>query len=165
MRSAVDNLNDSTVIRVLQEFSEDFGKPVVDDQDTALEVVDSLLSRAGDDGIGWVLASESNAIAAGRFLIEGLAEEPATAVIVAAILDDPPHDNRLILDSVVASAAVLGAVITWLQTRVDLTVRRKDGKTEVEFKVQKRQASDSLLKALADTLRSMLSGPDGPDRG
>ncbi|WP_406477829.1 hypothetical protein [Streptomyces sp. NBC_01615] len=168
MRSTPEGLSDQSLVRSLQEFTEDQGEvgaAGIDDRELATAAIDAVLSHVTALGIDSLLASEEQAITVGRNLLDGLASDPDTADTVGSILDDPPVDNRMVTDSLIVSAAVLGAIVAWLQTKFDLKVHRKNGKTEVSLEIEKKPASDSLIKQLATTLWSMLTGGGGPGGG
>ncbi|SOD86637.1 hypothetical protein [Streptomyces sp. Ag109_G2-15] len=161
------DLTDQSVVRSLQEFTEDLagdGPRDVDDYETAVAALDALLAHVSDQGVEELLRTQEQALATGRNLLDGLARDPATADAVGAILETPPEDNRLVTDSLYVSVAVVAAALTWLQTKFDLQVRRKNGRTDVELRVEKQPASDSLLKQVATALWSMLTKGGGPDQ-
>lgn len=60
------------------------------------------------------------------------------------------------VDAALASTAVLALLIAWLQTKVELRIRRKNGKTEVDFTISKQAASDQVIRNIAATFRSVL---------
>jgi hypothetical protein len=58
----------------------------------------------------------------------------------------------------IAGAVLLGAVVSWLQTKVKIHYSRKDGKTQFEFDLEKRPASTSLLKNVVKSVSGLFSG-------
>jgi len=62
------------------------------------------------------------------------------------------------VEMAVAGAVVLGALITWLQTKIKLRVTRADGKTSFDFELQKDQTDNSVIKDVTNSVKSLLIG-------
>ncbi|MEU4508202.1 hypothetical protein AB0G05_01780 [Nonomuraea wenchangensis] len=150
-----------TVIRALQEFGEETvpKDPAVEDVGTAAAVLDKLLAMTGVQPLFSSLRSEREAVDVGRRLLKLLVEDKDTREKISEVLADPPIDNRLAVGEIVAVAAVIGAVLGWLQTKVDLKVHRKierpSGTDDIEFEIHKQAASNSLLTDLSRTVASL----------
>ena len=56
----------------------------------------------------------------------------------------------------ISSAIVLGALISWLQTKLQLKVSRKEGKTDFEFELKKQGASNSVIKQVANVVKKAI---------
>ncbi|WP_369259199.1 CHAT domain-containing protein [Streptomyces sp. R35] len=129
--AALWDVDRSSSRALLAKIREESGQRESTTGELAMAAIDAVLSHATALGIDSLLASEEQAITVGRNLLDGLVSDPDTADTVGSILDDPPVDNRMVTDSLIVSAAVLAAIVAWLQTKIDLKVHRKNGKTEV----------------------------------
>jgi hypothetical protein len=159
--TTIESLEPITVIRVLQEFGEETAPngSAVDDAATAAAVLDKLLIEAGVEPLASRLRSEGEAIDVGRRVLAMLVQDEDTRRQIAEVLADPPADNRLAVGEIIAVAAVLGALLGWLQTKVDLKIRRKisrpDGTHNIEFEIHKQAANNGLLTSLANIVASL----------
>lgn len=160
----LSGLSDRTVLLALQELTEELSADAaVDsmplDQDEAALLVGKLLHDGGQHGdSATVLPDQVAAYAAARRVLAMLASEPATADVSAAVLRDPPTDSRLSAEIAGPGIVVLAALVTWLQTKVVIHIKRVNGKTEFEFRVAKEAATSATLKELASTIARLLGG-------
>jgi Effector Associated Constant Component 1 len=158
-------LSDRSVVLSLQELTEDVGHtdparmPL--DSDEAQALVSTLLAAdAGAVATPEIAAmSEKQCLTVARRLLAHLVEDPDTAVQTRAVLSDPPADDQMALETAITGAVVLGALITWLQTKVDIKITRKDGKSEFELRVTKNATSTRVLRDLAAIVSRLLQGP------
>jgi hypothetical protein len=160
--ATVDALDDRSVLLSLQEFTEphrDAVAEVAPTQSDAAELVSALL--AADASLVSGLADPGRSLAAGRALLSELAGDPATEGEVAEILADPPADRQLSVAEAAGAAVVLGALVTWLQTKVDIHVSRKDGKTEFEFRYSKKASRPATLEHVVEIVAQVLRGRSG----
>jgi hypothetical protein len=161
--SAVDRLSDRSVLLSLQELAETLGTDVAavaPDEQSAVELMNALLAEAGvPAGDPTALDDGAVAVAAGRRLLGQALTDPDTGGPAAEIVADPPADDQMSVELAIAAAVVLGALIAWLQTKVDIKVSRKDGKTEFEFRATKAATDPALLRHVAETVSGIISGP------
>lgn len=125
---------------------------------TAIAALLSQVEPSAPDP-GKIVPEESDADLAAREMLDLLLDDPATAPKVRELLAHPPRDSQMSVELAISSAIVLGAVITWLQTKVELKVNRKDGKTDFSFAMKKAGTSNSLLKTVAETVKKALFLP------
>ncbi|OKI24987.1 hypothetical protein A6A25_33920 [Saccharothrix sp. CB00851] len=153
-------MDDRSVLLSLQEVTEAINADrVVADEQEAAELLGALFSSAGGPG-GPVAPADP--VAAGRRLLDHVLRDEDTAGIAREVLADPPTDDQMSVEVAASTAVVLGALVGWLQTKVDIKVSRKDGKTEFSFHVVKNAASPGLLKRLADVVAGIIGGPPQP---
>lgn len=132
---------------------------VAADSEEATALIAALLAGAGvADGAVETLARADHATAAARRLLEHLRHDPDTAEPVSRILADPPADAQLSVEAAATVAVVLGALITWLQTKVDIQVTRKDGKTEFEFRLTKDTTDSAGIRRIVEVVSGVLTG-------
>lgn len=161
---AIAGLDERSLILALQEVTEDVtartsrgGQPT--DADEARALLAALIQVSGHNDVRADELLEADQYAAARRVLMALAEDPATADTARAVLAEPPSDTRLGTELAVPAIAVLAGVIAWLQTKLDIQIKRKDGRTEFQFRVAKEAASDKVLKELAATVVRLWSGP------
>ena len=158
-----ETLDDRSVLLVLQEISAQLGEDLAADEGTVrtedeARLLAALLREydARDVDPSEIAASETDAQTMARRTLGLLTEDPSTAPVAQAVVEDPPEDEQLVIETAIAAAVVLGAQVTWLQTKVHVSVKRADGKTSFEFSLDKDATDPSLLKTLAETVAKLL---------
>jgi hypothetical protein len=166
-QAGITKLPDQTVVLVLQELGQELpmGGDIGSEDDARLALA-SLLRAAGAEAPEpeAILVSEADAVRTGRRLLALMAEDPDTAQLTRATVDDPPADEQMSVELAVTAAVVLAAMIGWLQTKIDLKVVRKEGRTDVEFRVHKQAAGDEVLQSIAQAVAGLFRAtPGSPD--
>lgn len=82
-----------------------------------------------------------------------LADDPTTTDLVRDTLDTLPEDTQMFADPVTA-AVILGALVAFLQTRFDLRIARKAGKTEFSFTLAKKAATDRTVAKVVEAVQN-----------
>ncbi|MER5908271.1 hypothetical protein ABT150_51190 [Streptomyces mirabilis] len=88
-----------------------------------------------------------------------LAEDPAAGAAAEPVFAEPSADTWLGVELAVPSLAAVAGAVAWLQTKVNVRIKRKDGTTEFEFRVVKEAAPAALLKELAAAVVRLWSRP------
>lgn len=60
------------------------------------------------------------------------------------------------MELAIASAVILGSLIAWLQTSVEIQMHRKDGKLDFSFKLKKDKTEGKTLAAVATTVANLI---------
>ncbi|MFI6583124.1 hypothetical protein [Embleya sp. NPDC050493] len=162
--AVIAELDERSLILALQEVTEDLTADVAPearpmDRDEAEALLAALLEAGGHNGTEAADLNGVDQYAAARRLLVLLVEDPATADVVRAVVAEPPSDTRLGTDLAVPAVVVLAGVVGWLQTKIDVRIKRKDGKSEFEFRATKAAARAGLLKELAATVVRLWNGP------
>ncbi|MFD4508740.1 hypothetical protein [Streptomyces sp. NPDC058457] len=164
----IDQLDDRSTLLAVQYLAEDLqgGRPtVVQSEAEARHVLSSLLAQADipnaspDD----LLPSQDVALAAARRALVALNDDAITHTLTAGLLAEPPEDEQMSVEAALAATAVLALLITWLQTKVVLRIRRKGGKTEVDFTIDKQATDGQTLREIATALGAVLGLPTSVD--
>ncbi|WP_077799472.1 hypothetical protein [Streptomyces sp. JHA26] len=160
----VAGLDDRSLILALQEVTEELTaeappEALPMDRDEAQAMLAELLRAGGYDVTELPRLDESGQYAAARRVLTELAENPTTQEAAAPVLAEPPADTRLGAEIAVPALVAVAGVVTWLQTKVDVRIKHKDGKTEFEFRVGKEAASAAVLKELAAAVMRLWNGP------
>ncbi|MCX5327873.1 MULTISPECIES: hypothetical protein [unclassified Streptomyces] len=160
----IADLDECSLILALQEVTENLtaatgSESLPKDRDEAHDLLAALLRAGGiDDAAELAPLDEPGQYAAARRVLAELARDPATRAVAEPVLADPPADTRLGAELVVPSLATMAGLVTWLQTKVDVRIKRKDGKTEFEFRVMKEVAPAAMLKGLAAAVARLWNG-------
>jgi hypothetical protein len=163
----VGGLDERSLLLTLQEVTEDLTAEappgaLPQDQDEAHALLAALLGAGGISDAELRDLDQSGQYAAARRVLALLTEDPATRRTAAPVLADPPSDTRLGAGLAVPALVTVAAVVAWLQTKVDVRIRRKDGRTEFDFRVVKESAPAGLLKELATAVLRLWNGPPQP---
>ncbi|MFE0450788.1 hypothetical protein ACFW2D_05770 [Streptomyces sp. NPDC058914] len=159
-------LTDRSVLLSLQEITEEIGVDGPDrtpqDIGEAAALLSELLAAAGlaSQAPGRLVGGdEALARGSARRVLERLAVDEDTAAATRAVLSDPPADEQLSVEAAAAGAVVLGAVVAWLQTKIDIRIRRRNGETEFEFRLTKASSEPGTLRRLGSVIAELLTGP------
>lgn len=161
----VERLDDATVLRILSHASAELRDRLPADQQTrigsiddARESIHQLLDSSGVAHDAMTLDRLSNPAIARAVLARMLAE-PQTRDVVEPLIMDPPRDQQKSAELALAGAVILGSLIAWLQTTIDISVGRgEDGKTQYSFKLRKEAASSDVVKDVAKQVGGLLVG-------
>ncbi len=162
----LEQLSDQTVLLILSHLSEDLREELPDDsamlqtENEAREALASLLRQAGDTSVAANEIVPENADAAdlARRTLAELHHDPALRPHIDELIANPPSDSQMSVEMAVGGAIILGALVTWLQTKVKLKVTRADGKTNFDFELQKDQTDNSIIKDITNSVKSLLTG-------
>lgn len=162
--SVIAALDDGTVLGILSEATIELGdaQPVgqrnrVGTAEEARELVYHLLRSGGIADASARLSHLESADTA-RALLAQMLEERLTRAVVEPIVEHPPADQQKSVELASAGAIILGGLIAWLQTKIDIQVTRADGKTEFSFKLRKEAAGIDVVKQVARQVGGMLGG-------
>jgi hypothetical protein len=135
-------------------------EPPVASADDAREALASFLNdfrpaaTASPDAI---VPDDADAAAIGRELLAHLMEDDVAGDTTQALVDEPPDDNQMALELAIGAAIVLGLLITWLQTKIDISVKHEHGETSWEFKLHKDAADPEVIKDVAATVSKLIT--------
>ncbi|MER6134485.1 hypothetical protein [Streptomyces sp. NPDC001815] len=170
--TVVAQLPTRSVLLALQEIAEDIGTNGTDstpmDPDEAEALLSALAHAAGERPPARLSEqSDAQVLASGRLLLVYIAEDPDTAEQAEAVLSDPPSDEQMSVESAAAAVVVLGGLIAWLQTKVDIKIKRTGGKTDFDFRLTKSAASPGVLRDVVAIITRLFGGggPTEPPQG
>jgi hypothetical protein len=153
--SPINNLSDRSVVLALQEFTE-VGAPLpMESQSEARQLIESLLAAGPPSGkaqLDKIINSDETALTVARRLLDLTAEDPDTEAVITDITSEPPRDDQMSADVAITSVVVLAALITWLQTKIEIKVQRKDGKVDFVFHLLKEKSSDGTIQSVIETI-------------
>lgn len=157
-------LDDRSVLLVLQEISAQLGEGLAADERTVQTEDEARLLLAEllreydvkDVDPSEIAASETDAQAMARRTLSLFTEDPSTAPVAQAVVEEPPEDEQLVIETAILAAVVLGALVTWLQTKVHVSVKRADGKTSFEFSLDKDATDSATVKSIAESVAKLL---------
>ena len=138
MSTSMPDIDDATLILLLEELAEDL-RPhvlgaVINNENDARHVTAALLQHIGvgidNDAL---LASDDDAIAVGRRLLAEVMQDSLCGATARSLVADPPTTDQLGFEQAVMAAAVLGALITYLQTKIGIRIHRDHRGTKVDF--------------------------------
>jgi hypothetical protein len=162
----VSELDEATAERLLQAALErlvdDGIELAVENEEDARELVAAILTQHASQAESVVRADDVVPPTAPvekyvRSVLLMLAQDPQTAARVASSLNTLPEETQMVVEPVTA-ALVLGALVAFLQTKFDVHIRRKDGKTDFSFSLSKKPASDETVGDVLDVVRRVSIG-------
>ena len=172
-KELVDNLDDHTVVRILSYLTEDMQEAnerarkehVVEfeDQDEVRETIVFLLNRTGENShqlaADEIVPEGGDNAALARRLLELLLDDEGTHDQALALVTEPPEDTKMdpILLGITA-AVLLGTLVTWLQTKIDLKVHGKVKGLDVDLEVHKPSTDPEVIKDVVHTVGTVLTG-------
>lgn len=159
----IEELDDKTALLILSYLSQDLGEKiegglVVKTEAEARDALAAFLNQSGDDANAAHQIIDGDAGLLARQTLAEMYRDPEIAPRIDEFLANPPTDTQMSVEAAVAGAVVLGALITWLQTKVSLRITRADGKTKFDFAVHKGKTSDSIINDVSSSVRKLLTG-------
>lgn len=159
----VAELDDQAVLRVLSHLTLELRESIdpvslgaVQSEAEATEALRQLITKAGFATPPTVPSGTDPGIGTARQCLAMLLTDPETRPQASTLMRDPPDDEQRSVEVATTAAIVLGAVITWLQTKLVIDVRRKNGQTEFLFRLRKEGASEALLRETAKKVSDLL---------
>jgi hypothetical protein len=166
--ASLDSLDDQTTLLILshltQELREDIPQEelrAIRSEDEARLAIASFLHTVSEDQLDTAVIVPDNADmkTVGRGLLGLLLEDKDINATTQDLIDHPPEAEQMSVELAIAGVVILGALITWLQTKVKLKVHRRDGRTEFEIEINKDVTDASTLKEMAKAIVSLLTLP------
>jgi hypothetical protein len=170
----IDRLTDREVFLVLGHLTTELGEqgkggaPAAVDEQEAREALASFLESTGEASgadAARIVPGDADAAALGRALLARLLQDDVAGEPARALVADPPDDDQMVLELALGAAVILGTLITWLQTKVDVSVKREDGKTSWSFELHKDATDPEVIKQAAATVGSMMTPGAGGAAG
>ncbi|GAB7193422.1 hypothetical protein NUM3379_41320 [Kineococcus sp. NUM-3379] len=161
--ASVDRLDDATVLSALQELTEELRNRLPEDQRRAVATAEDarLALAAWLGGSTPQLVGDTRpldrdaALAASRELLRAAVEDPGTADLAQDLVADPPENEQMALAGGLEVLIVVAALVTLLQTRVNVRVERKDGRSDFTVEVGKEAAESSLVEQLVGIAKGL----------
>ncbi len=162
----VESLSDREVLLVLSELTDELREsgevgpsPVASEQD-ARDLLASFLndfapSHAASSGAivpGAIVPDDADAAALGRDLLALLIHDDVAGDAAQSLVAEPPDDSQMALPLAIGAAVVLGLLVTWLQTKVDIEVTHEHGETKWRIAVHKDATDPAVIKDVVSTV-------------
>src|SRR5262249_49430166 len=131
----------------------------IESEEEARQAVASLIAGP-DDRRRQASSSEivpDEAMPMARRLLTMLLHDDAAGPLVQALVDDPPTESQMSVELAVAGTIIVGVLITWLQTKIDVRVVRKEGRTDFEFGLHKDATDKSMINDVIQSVGSLLN--------
>jgi hypothetical protein len=166
----LDALSDREVLLVVSHLTDDLresGAGETSPVTSAYEAREALASFLDEFGrqegtpADMIVPDDANAAALGRELLAHLLNDDIAGDAARTLVATPPDDSQMALELAIGAAGVLGLLITWLQTKVDISVKHEHGDTSWQFKLHKDAADPAVIKDVADTVSKLVT-PGSP---
>ena len=166
MTRATEALDDRTILGILSQVTADLHEQVpgaeastIACSDDARAAISALLEQQGARSLApeSIFAEDELNAAAHRRVLDLLLADPATREAAREAVASPPADSQKSVELAAASAVILGSLIAWLQTSLEIQILRKDGKVEFSFKLKKGATAGKTLADVARTVGKLMS--------
>ncbi|MGW0737233.1 hypothetical protein [Streptomyces sp. NPDC002851] len=150
-------LPDRTALLALEEMAHELGRTFptgVANAMQARQVLEELFAQAG---AGAPPLQADDPAAAARRVLAALAREEGARELVEEVLADPPQDDQMGGENLVADLTVLAGVLAFLRLHVAFRFKRDNGRNTVEFRLEKKPLTDSTLSTLVRTVLSLMN--------
>ena len=162
----VDQLDEQTVLLILSHVTQELQKELPQEQITAIrsqeearEAIVAFLNAAGENSVldaTEIVPEDVDNPALSRGVLNFMLHDEVARSKTEKLLINPPKEEQMSLELVLASAIILGTLISWLQTRVKLRVSRKNGKLDFDFEIEKDTTDPETLKEVAKAIIGLL---------
>jgi len=166
MDQRITRLDDEAVLRILSAVTENLREefPVTETKaigsaDDARAAVAALIEFTDGKKVDStsITFDGPKAARATRELLNAMLNDPDTQPLVESELENPPSDAQKSPELALAGAVILGGLITWMQTTIDIGInRQKDGTLDYSFRLKKKASGDKLVSNLAKTVSSLI---------
>jgi|MudIll2142460700_1097286.scaffolds.fasta_scaffold268427_1 hypothetical protein len=153
--TAIQHLDNATVLRIIshltaqlrEEMSEQALSVIQSEEEARLAIAALLESSDAYDSAGSseLLANEAVAVVQARVLLQLLWEDETLRPRVEALIVHPPEHTQRSVELALATAIILGGLISWLQTKIEIEIVRKEGKTDFRFHLIKDKTSNKII--------------------
>lgn len=160
-------LDERTVLLILSHLTQQMRPSAptgrtVGSQDEARRAIAAFLEASGRPGAvdpASVIPAGHTTDESARMMLLALLDDPESGPLARQLLANPPEDTQMSTELAIASAIILGALVTWLQTRVKLKINRKGGQTQFEFELSKEPTAAPTVARLAQAVASVVVQP------
>ena len=168
LKKKIDELDEQTVLLILSHLTLELQQVIppqvtsIQSEEEAREAIAALLTTTGQlkDKIkpALIVPENSASVNLARNLLKMVLDDEIVSIKVKELINNPPRDSQMSVEMAIAGAVILGSIITWLQTKINIKVTRKEGKTEFHFEINKETTDPSLIKDVAKSVSSLLKG-------
>lgn len=166
--SIASRLDDAAVLRVLSHLTAEIREQIPSEAQTSITSAEearmAVAALLTEEGVApatspdQILPEPAATPTQARALLQVFWEDEDLRPHLEELISHPPDDSQRSVELAMTSAVILGAVITWLQTKIDLKVTRKDGKTDFHFALRKNATDPALISDIAKRIGSILTG-------
>jgi hypothetical protein len=163
MDERITRLDDRGVLRTLSAVTEKLREELPEAETKAIGSADDARAAVAalvETGDGKKIDPASITFVspgAARALLNAMLNDPDTQPLVEPELANPPSDTQKSPELALAGAVILGGLITWMQTAIDIGINRhKDGTRDYSFRLKKKASGDKLLSNLTKTVGSLI---------
>jgi hypothetical protein len=167
--TVIKGLDDSTIMRIVAHLTQQIRDEMTAEERAAIQsatearsAVAAFLQSNGLDYLlspSEVIADEIASAQQGRALLQLIWEDQSFRPIAEELIAHPPGDSqKSVVELALSTAVILGGLISWLQTKIEIHVVRKDGKTDFRFSLRKEITSDELLEKVVKPVKKIVIG-------
>jgi hypothetical protein len=153
----VENIISHVTSELRDHLPDDDSRNAIQSQEEASAAITALLQNNGGEWRDPSLYPEDQPRRS-RALLQLLLEDELLRSDIEALIVHPPGDSQRSADLAISAAVILGGLIAWLQTKIDIRVTRKDGKTDFHFQVLKNKTSGNIIKDVVSTVTNVFTG-------
>jgi hypothetical protein len=166
MIKAIEQFDDRTVLGILSQVTADLHERLPSSEVAAIAsssdaraAIAALLKQQGASSVvpESILAEDHPDSVVARHVLELLYVDPETKEAVSEVVSNPPVDSQKSVELAVAGAVILGSLIAWLQTSVEIKMQRKEGKLDFSFKLKKDATERKTLADIAGTIAKLIA--------
>ena len=166
MDQRISELDDRTVLRVLSAVTENLREQLpanearaIGSADDARAALAALIETAAGQKIdpASITFEGPQAARAAREVLVTLWQDPQTRLVVEPELANPPSDAQKSPELALAGAVILGALVSWLRTTIEIEVNRgKDARLDFSFRLKKEASGDKIISDAAQTVGRLI---------
>jgi hypothetical protein len=161
----VGQLDDRTVLAILSHLTEraaSVEQSGVRSEDEARIAIARVLQEFDPQSAtvdpARIVPQDADVAATAREVLELILEDKQLGQEARELVANPPEDSQLSVELLLASAVILGALITLLQTKFRFRVSRKGGQTEFDLTVAKDAADPAMIQQTVQAVTRVVTG-------
>lgn len=166
----IQQLDTRTVENIISYLTEDIREGLPDENKSTIKSIeeanDAIIELLRTNG-SMIDENPSDLVSkpeGSRLLLQLLWNDDELRPKVDELLLNPPVDSQRSAEMALSAAVIIGGLITWLQTKIEIQITRQDGKTEFKFHFLKSKTSDNLVKDVVKPISNILLGISSNDK-
>jgi hypothetical protein len=165
VQDQIAQLDDGTVLAILSHLTEraaSVGETGIRSEDEARMAIARVLLEF-DSGSSTVdpariVPPEADMAVTAREVLKLIVDDKQLGPEARELVANPPEDAQMSVELLLASAVILGALVTLLQTKFNLRISRKGGQTDFELEVAKEAADPAVIKSTVQAVTTVVGG-------
>jgi hypothetical protein len=165
MSQPIEQFDDAAVLRILSEVTGELKEQLTRSEAAAVAsladaraVIAALLEQQNSGSVDYerLFSENQSDPKVARHLLTLLMTDADTKDVANGSVENPPTASQKSVELAIGGAVILGSLVAWLQTAIEIEILRKDGKSEFTFRMKKDATKGKTLTDIAKTIAKLI---------